>query len=170
MSFATAGTREFSCHGTLVWDLQFTVPPSPHHDSRMSSSPENGKNSNHQWKVEVFYDGDCPLCVREIAMIRWMDRKHRIRFTDIAGAGFKVSDYPWTEEEFMAEIRGRLSDGTWIVGVEVFRQLYAAVGFRWMVAPTRLPGISHFMDWGYQVFAKNRLRLTGRCNNGQCAV
>lgn len=136
----------------------------------MTSSPQKSADSASDWQVEVFFDGDCPLCVREIGMIRWMDRKSRIRFTDIAASEFSVSDYPWTEEEFMAEIRGRLSDGRWIVGVEVFRRLYAAVGLRWIVAPTRLPGVSHFMDWGYNIFAKNRLRLTGRCDNGQCTV
>ena len=36
------------------------------------------------WRIEVFFDGDCPLCVKEIGMLRWMDRKNRIRFTDIA--------------------------------------------------------------------------------------
>ena len=33
---------------------------------------------------EVFFDGDCPLCMKEIRMLQWMDRKNqRIRFTDI---------------------------------------------------------------------------------------
>ena len=29
----------------------------------------------------------------------------------------------------MAQIHGRLPDGTWLQGVEVFRRLYAAIGF-----------------------------------------
>ncbi len=33
--------------------------------------------------VEVFFDGECPLCMREIRMLRRLDRKDRIRFTDI---------------------------------------------------------------------------------------
>ena len=31
--------------------------------------------------VEVFYDGDCPLCTREIRLLRRLDRRGRIRFT-----------------------------------------------------------------------------------------
>ena len=70
----------------------------------------------------------------------------------------------------MAHIRGRLSDGTLIQGVEVFRRLYAAVGFGRAVAVSRLPGISQLLDVGYAVFAKYRLRLTGRCVNAEsCA-
>ena len=34
--------------------------------------------------VEVFYDGDCPLCMREIRMLTRKDRAARIQFTDIA--------------------------------------------------------------------------------------
>ena len=63
----------------------------------------------------------------------------------------------------MDEIQGRLPDGNWITGVEVFRRLYTAVGFGPLVALTRLPGISHGLDAGYRVFARNRLRFTGRC-------
>ena len=35
--------------------------------------------------VEVFYDGACPLCLREIFMLRRREHRGRIRFTDIAG-------------------------------------------------------------------------------------
>ncbi len=122
------------------------------------------------WQVEVFYDGECPLCLREIKMLRWMDRKKNILFTDIADPTFRPADYRKTMQEFMDEIQGRLPDGSWIIGVEVFRRLYAAVGLGPLVAVTRLPGVSHGLDLGYRVFAKNRLRLTGRCNAGTCEV
>lgn len=122
------------------------------------------------WKVEVFYDGECPLCLREIKMLRWMDRRENIRFTDIADPAFRPSEYGKTMQEFMSEIQGRLPDGSWIIGVEVFRRLYAAVGLGPLVTLTRLPGVSHGLDLGYRVFAKNRLRLTGRCSEGACEV
>ena len=125
---------------------------------------------NDKWHVEVFYDGDCPLCVREIKMLHWMDRKNRIRFTDIADPSFRPADYGKTMQEFMDEIQGRLHDGTWIIGVEVFRRLYAAVGFGPVVWLSRLPGVTHGLDLGYRIFARNRLRLTGRCNAGTCEV
>jgi predicted DCC family thiol-disulfide oxidoreductase YuxK len=70
----------------------------------------------------------------------------------------------------MNRIHGRLPDGTLIEGVEVFRRMYTAVGFGPIVAVTRLPGISHALDLAYLLFAKNRLRLTGRCHDGACQV
>ena len=126
--------------------------------------------TSHDWQIEVFYDGECPLCVREIKLLRWMDRKQRIRFTDIAETAFDPANYDKSMNEFMDEIQGRLPDGRWIVGVEVFRRLYAAVGLGPLVWLSRAPGISHGLEFGYRIFAKNRLRLTGRCTTAACDV
>ncbi|MFO1007408.1 MAG: DUF393 domain-containing protein [Planctomycetaceae bacterium] len=120
--------------------------------------------------VEVFYDGGCPLCVREIGMLKRWDRHQRIRFTDIDAPEFVAESYGKTYDDLMSRIQGRLPDGTWIEGVEVFRQLYSAVGFGPLVWVTRLPGISQLLTLGYRVFAKNRLRLTGRCQGKTCAI
>lgn len=121
--------------------------------------------------VEVFYDGDCPLCMREIRMLRVRDLAQKIQFTNIAAPEFDAQQYGRTQADLMDRIRGRLPDGTWIEGVEVFRQLWGAVGFRKLVALSRVWGISHVLRGVYHLFAKNRLRLTGRCApDGACAL
>lgn len=123
-----------------------------------------------RWAVEVFFDGDCPLCVREIAMLRRLDRHARIRFTDIASPTFDAAATGKTWDELMARIHGRLPDGTSIEGVEVFRRLYATVGLGPLVALTRLPGVRQLLNLAYQLFARHRLRLTGRCVDGRCEL
>lgn len=122
------------------------------------------------WDVEVFFDGDCPLCVREIAVLRKLDKRQRIVFTDIADKTFDPSTLGTDYASLMSRIQGRLPDGSWIEGVEVFRRLYTAVGFGPLIAVTRIPGISHAMNAAYTLFAKNRLKLTGRCIDGVCEV
>ena len=123
------------------------------------------------YDVEVLFDGDCPLCTREIALLRSLDAKRRrIRFTDIAEPGFDAAGYGVTHEALMAKIHARLPDGRLIEGVEVFRRLYDAVGFGAVVKLTRLPGVAPLLDAGYRWFAANRLRLTGRCDDGACRV
>jgi predicted DCC family thiol-disulfide oxidoreductase YuxK len=118
--------------------------------------------------IEVFYDGDCPLCLREIRMLRRLDRHRRIRAVDIAQDGFDAGALGVPRAALLARIHGRLPDGTLIEGVEVFRRLYAAVGFGPLVSLTRLPGIAQAFDLGYDWFARNRLRLTGRCDAEAC--
>jgi len=122
------------------------------------------------FEVEVFYDGACPLCMREIRMLRRRDHRARIRFTDIAADGFDASAIGLTWEALMDRIHGRLPDGAIIEGVEVFRRLYAAVGFRALVTLSRAPVVSQLLDLAYRLFAKNRLRLTGRCAGGACEL
>lgn len=127
-------------------------------------------NSAQPYAIEVFFDGACPLCAREMAVLRRWDRRGQIRFTDIAHADFDARQHGPTQDEFMAQMHGRLPDGTWLRGVEVFRQVYSIVGFRPLVALTRLPVVAPLLDAAYRVFARNRPRLTGRCDGDRCAT
>lgn len=121
---------------------------------------------------EVFFDGACPLCRREIELLRRLDRKRAaIVFTDIAARGFDAEELGKTHAELMARIHGRtLPDGRLVEGVEVFRRLYAAVGFGALAALSRLPPLSWAAELGYRWFSRNRLWLTGRvaCNDQTC--
>ena len=121
-------------------------------------------------EIEVYYDGACPLCTREMRLIQRRDRRRRIAFVDIAAEGFDPSSSGVGWAALMDRIHARLPDGTLVEGVEVFRRLYTILGLGWLVAPTRLPGVSHLLDLAYRVFARNRLRLTGRCRDGACGV
>ena len=122
------------------------------------------------WLFEVFYDGDCPLCVREIHMLMRLDRARRIRFTNIAAAEFDASATGLDWQTLMNRINGRLPNGELVEGVEVFRRLYDAVGFHRLVRISRWPGISQLLGVAYTLFAKNRLRLTGRCDALACEL
>ena len=133
----------------------------PHPETTVAREPHH---------IEVFFDGECPLCQREINLLRRLDRRQRIRFTDIAAADFDAEALGTDVASLMERIHGRLPDGTWITGVEVFRRLYSAVGLSPLVALTRLYGISHAAEWAYERFAKNRLKWTGRCESGVCAL
>jgi len=119
--------------------------------------------------LEVWFDGACPLCAREVAFLRRLDRGGRIRFTDIAAPGFDAPATGIAWQDLMDRIHARLADGTVVEGVEVFRRLYATVGWGWLVPPTRLPGVRQLLDLAYRVFARNRMRFTGRCAAGACA-
>ncbi|MFO0636743.1 MAG: DUF393 domain-containing protein [Nannocystaceae bacterium] len=121
------------------------------------------------WSVRLFHDGACPLCAREVALLRRLDRRGAIDFVDIAAPQFDAATFGLRHDRLMARIHAMLPDGRVIDGIEVFRQLYQAVGLGWLVALTRLPGIASMLSWAYDRFAERRLRLTGRCDD-RCAV
>jgi predicted DCC family thiol-disulfide oxidoreductase YuxK len=125
------------------------------------------------WKIKLLYDGACPLCSREIRFLERRDRgRGAIRFEDIAAPCFDPRAHGMELRELMARIHGVLPDGSLVEGVEVFRQAYAAVGLGWLVAPTRWPGLRRLADLAYRVFARNRLRWTGRasaCDATRCS-
>lgn len=122
-------------------------------------------------EIEVFFDGACPLCKREIDWLRKKDADRRILFTDISDPDFRSESTGRTYQELMARIHGRLPDGKLIEGVEVFRRLYSAVGYHRLVSLSRLPVIRTCLDLGYRVFAPIRTRLPGRhCRGGHCST
>ena len=67
-----------------------------------------------------------------------------------------------------------LPDGSLVEGLEVFRRAYAAVGLGWLLAPTRWPLVRDVAEAGYRLFARNRLRSTGRgrseCASDRCRI
>ena len=131
---------------------------------------ENQSSQGPSDSFEVFFDGGCPLCAKEIDFIRWLDRKGCLIFTDIDASDFNpIQETGRDFETLMASIHGRLSDGTIIHGVEVFRQLYGRTAFKWAIPLTRLPGITQILDLLYDFFARYRLRVTGRCTPELCS-
>jgi predicted DCC family thiol-disulfide oxidoreductase YuxK len=126
------------------------------------------------WEIRILYDGECPLCSREIRFLERRDRERgRIQLEDISRADFDPATYGLDARQVMARIHGVLPDGSVVEGVEVFRRAYPTVGLGWLLAPTRWPVLRRLADWAYRVFARNRLRWTGRektCEDGRCQI
>ena len=72
--------------------------------------------------LEVWFDGDCPLCRREIALMRRLDRRGAIRFTDVAGDG----TCPIDRTELLARFHAR-EDGRMLSGAAAFAAMWRAI-------------------------------------------
>ena len=114
--------------------------------------------------MELFYDGDCPLCEKEIRVLKFLDRKSAIQFVDIAGTGFDPAQYGPSMDDFMREIHARRPDGKFVTGMEAFRGVYNLLGLGLLSRATLIPGLKQTFDAAYRLFARNRLRVTGRSN------
>lgn len=116
------------------------------------------------WKIKMLYDGECPLCMREVNMLKRRDEgKGAIAFVDIADPNYNAADHEGISfEQSMERIHAILPDGRVITDVEVFRRLYEEVGLGWLYSVTKISLVEKAANAVYSLWAKNRLSLTGR--------
>ena len=115
------------------------------------------------WEVRVLFDGDCPLCVREVDFLRAKDDgRGRLDLVDIADLAYDPSLNRGIDfETAMASIHGITREGRVIAGIEVFERAYAAVG----LGGVRLregPSAARGRRATYDFWAERRLAVTGR--------
>ncbi len=73
--------------------------------------------------LDVWFDGDCPLCSREIALMRRLDWRGRINFVDVAtGEGY----CPIDRGELLARFHAR-EDGVMLCGAAAFAAMWRAI-------------------------------------------
>lgn len=58
-------------------------------------------------EVTVYYDGGCPLCLREIGLMRRLDRRDRIDFVDVEDPDTVC---PLDRQELLARFHAREGD------------------------------------------------------------
>jgi predicted DCC family thiol-disulfide oxidoreductase YuxK len=118
------------------------------------------------WQIELLYDGQCPLCLREVNFLQKRDAgRGLIAFVDIAEEGYDPEAHGGVSfEAAMGRIHAVLPDGTVIKNVEVFRRIYEILGIGWIYAATKWPVIGAIVDRIYELWADWRLTLTGRPN------
>lgn len=116
------------------------------------------------WQIALLYDSECPLCMREVNFLQRQDNgRGLVHFVDIAADNYNPADYGnVTFAAAMERIHGVLPDGTVLQNVAVFRYVYDVLGLGWVYAITKVPMIGRMVDLIYGVWARYRLKLTGR--------
>lgn len=121
-----------------------------------------------QSELTVLYDGACPLCCREVRLLRRLDQLHngsspRLAFVDIDAADYDPATHAGIDyRRAMGRIHAIRADGTVVSDLAVFRQAYALVGLGWLLAPSGWPLLSRLADTAYGLWARWRLAFTGR--------
>ncbi|KAL4036282.1 hypothetical protein IC575_005010 [Cucumis melo] len=130
----------------------------------VSSNKENGEGSSQSWKIKMLYDGDCPLCMREVNMLRERNKQYgTITFVDISSDDYTPEENQGLDyKTVMGRIHAILADGTVVRDVEAFRRLYEQVGLGWVYAITKYEPVGRLADAAYGLWARYRLQLTGR--------
>jgi predicted DCC family thiol-disulfide oxidoreductase YuxK len=107
-------------------------------------------------ELTIFYDGGCPLCMKEMRHLHKADIKNTIQFVDINAHDFE-SNYPTiNKEEANRILHGWLADGSLLLGLDVTYKAWSLVGKGGWIAVLRWPLIKPLADLGYRFFAKYR--------------
>lgn len=130
----------------------------------LTDRPAPATTQTPSWHLELLYDGECPLCLREVNFLRRKDGdRGLISFVDIADETYDPDLHAGIDfETAMGTIHAILPDGTVIKNLEVFRRVYSILGMGWVYAPTRWPVLGPLCDRLYRIWARWRLQLTGR--------
>ena len=107
--------------------------------------------------VKVWYDGACPLCLREIALMRRLDRRGAITFIDVA-AGADPS-CPVDRAQLLARFHAE-EDGVIHDGAAAFAAMWRAIPLlRPLGLAARAPAVLRMLEALYIRFLRLRPRL-----------
>lgn len=120
-------------------------------------------------RLTAYFDGGCPLCSREIAHYRRIDRTGAIEWVDITADRGALASAGLDPLTAMRRLHAREPDGAWVAGVPAFLAIWR-----------RLPGYRHLATWITRLRLTRPLdrvyghfadwRLARRCRDGTCRI
>jgi predicted DCC family thiol-disulfide oxidoreductase YuxK len=107
--------------------------------------------------LTVWYDGACPLCIREIAFMRRLDKRKAINFVDVAPADAVC---PIDRTLLLARFHAQEAGGPVLDGAAAFAAMWRAIP---LLRPLGLVGrnktLLALLERIYTAFLKIRPRL-----------
>jgi demethoxyubiquinone hydroxylase (CLK1/Coq7/Cat5 family) len=114
--------------------------------------------------LSVYFDGACPLCVREVAVYR-RQAPADVRWENLAEPEVHIprasNGYMPARDVLLRRFHVHTADGRWLHGAPAFAMLWARLGWPWRSLSLigRLPGGLWCMDVVYSLFLRVRPRL-----------
>lgn len=107
-------------------------------------------------EVTVWFDSECPLCTREIALMKRLDRKRAIDFVDLHGA----RDCPVDPDELLRRFHARERGQPVVSGAAAFAAMWRAIPvLRPFGLLAKFPPVLWVLEGAYRVFLVLRPRL-----------
>jgi ubiquinone biosynthesis monooxygenase Coq7 len=111
--------------------------------------------------LTVLYDGECPLCRREIAHVQGLAARQpdsALCFVDVSAASCTM---PAAEQAaLLARFHVQRPDGSRLDGAAAFVAMWGRLpGWRWLARLARLPGALPALELAYRAFLRVRPRL-----------
>ncbi len=108
-------------------------------------------------RLEVFYDGGCPICRREIAFYRARPGAEGFDWVDVSGGDPAVLGPDLTREAALARMHVRRPDGVLLSGAAAFAAMWQRMpGFQGLGRLIAVPPFTLVAELAYRVFLRVR--------------
>lgn len=109
--------------------------------------------------LTIFYDGNCPLCAKEMIHLKRNDIDNQIQLVNIHQKDFNAL-YPTVNFEEAMKILHGYYNGQLLLGLEVTHRAWTLVGKGFWVAPLNWPVLKTLSHWIYLAIAKYRHQIS----------
>jgi len=107
-------------------------------------------------RTQVYFDGGCPVCSREIATYRRAEGAEAVCFVDVSQPDAALAP-GLTREAAMARMHVRRADGSMASGAAAFAALWSALPrWAWVGRVASLPVVAPLLELGYRGFLRLR--------------
>ena len=128
------------------------------------------------WPLTLYYDGDCPLCAREIAWLRRRADSAKLQLADIRANDFDSKALGYSMAQLQNLLHARFADGQWVTGLDATYWSWTAAGHIWLARPLAWRWLRPALDDLYRLFCRLRPGLTWlphpdgaqRCHGNVC--
>jgi len=104
-------------------------------------------------RTQVYYDGGCPVCSREVAVYRARPGAEAFEWVDVHRADPAQLGPDLTCDQALARMHVRTPDGTLLSGAAAFGAIWRGLpGLRWLGRLVSIPPLSGIAEIGYRGF------------------
>jgi len=107
-------------------------------------------------RTQIYFDGGCPVCSREIATYRRAKGAEGVCFVDVTQPDAALAP-GLSREAALARMHVRRPDGSLASGAAAFAALWSALpGWAWLGRIASLPVVAPVLELGYRGFLRLR--------------
>jgi predicted DCC family thiol-disulfide oxidoreductase YuxK len=138
----------------------------------MTTAPAAGPASRSARRGQILYDGQCPLCLKSVGLLRRLDWLGRLDYVNARDRDrLPAGGPPFDRDRLLKEMHVLTPDGRRLYhGFAALRWIAWRLPLLWPVAPLLyVPGVPWLGQRLYLWIARNRFRLVP-CHGGVCTL